>query len=323
MAHLFSFLVVLVRANDNGDGGAGWAAGEAAMVLGIDVSHYTGKRDWQCLVKLGIEFAYIKATEGSTVKDDMFERHRASMRAAGVQHGAYHFAHPGSAAVAQAAHFCSVVGKLAATDLQPVLDLEVGDGQPAEKVVDWTLAFLDAAEASLGTRFIVYTGGFWRRALGNPECAPLGERRLWTARYGGAPVLPRPWKAWSIWQFSDGIHSCPPEAAKLKSHCDWNRLADGLEVADLTVAANPIVKARPKLVEGWPGRVFVFPSQPAVTGDDVRKWQACMAERGWAVAVDGEYGPQSRKACVSLQRQLGLEPDGIVGPATWRATLAE
>lgn len=190
----------------------------------------------------------------------------------------------------------------------------------------WVLAFLDLAEARLGTRFIVYTGGFWRRALGDPECLPLGERRLWTARYGTeAPALPRPWKAWSIWQFSNGIHSRPPEAAKLRAHCDWNRLADGVKVADLTVAANPSASAAiaKAPTDGWPGRAFLYPAKPLVAGEDVRRWQARMAERGWAIAEDGKYGPRSRQACVSLQRQAGLDPDGIVGPMTWEATFGD
>jgi lysozyme len=296
------------------------------MGLGIDVSHWSGKRDWRCLVDLGIDFAFIKATEGATVKDELFARHRTSMRAAGIPCGAYHFAHPGSGAAAQAAHFCAAVGELGPADLQPVLDLETGDGQPAERVLDWVLAFLEAAEASLGVRFIIYTGGFWRRALGNPDCEPLAQRRLWTARYGAAaPVLPRPWQAWSLWQFSDGIHSSPPEAAKLRANCDWNRLSDGVRVADLTVAANPSAPVARKEVpdDGWPGRVFVYPAKPLVARDDVRRWQARMHERGWPIAEDGKYGPRSRQACMSLQRQAGLDPDGIVGPATWRATFGE
>jgi lysozyme len=294
------------------------------MTLGIDVSHYSGKRDWRCLTTLGVDFAFIKATEGATFKDELFTRHRSSMRAAGIPHGAYHFAHPGSAAAAQAAQFCAVVGELGPTDLQPVLDLEANDGQPPERVLEWVLAFLEAAEASLGARFIIYTGGFWRRTLGDPECAPVGQHRLWTARYGGSPIMPRPWTAWSIWQFSDGIHSKPPEAAKLRCNCDWNRLADGVTVADLTVAANPIVKQTPpREDDGWPGRSFVYPAKPLVAGDDVRKWQVRMIERGWALTRDGKYGSRSRQACVSLQRQLGLVSDGIVGPTTWRATFAE
>jgi peptidoglycan hydrolase-like protein with peptidoglycan-binding domain len=38
---------------------------------------------------------------------------------------------------------------------------------------------------------------------------------------------------------------------------------------------------------------------------------------------DGVYGPESRRACIALQREAGLDPDGIVGPSTWAATFAE
>jgi lysozyme len=295
------------------------------VTLGIDISHHSGERDWHCLLGTGIEFVFVKATEGGTFIDHLFERNRASLHAAGIPCGAYHYAHPGTEPVAQAAHFCGVVGALAPEDLQPVLDLEVDDGQPPYRVVDWTLAFLEAAEARLGTRFILYTGGFWRRTLGNPACAPVGRRKLWVARYGGIPIVPRPWNAWSIWQFSDGIHSLPPEAKALDCHCDWNRLADNVSLDDLTVGNNHLAQATPAPVrdDAWPGRQFVYPSVPPVTGDDVRKWQARMCQRGWAIDQDGEYGPQSRKACLSLQRHFGLVTDGIVGCKTWMATFSE
>lgn len=78
VARVLSFSVELLRANENQTGGAGTAAEEAAMGLGIDVSHWSGKRDWRCLVKLGIDFAFIKATEGATVKDELFAYHRCS-----------------------------------------------------------------------------------------------------------------------------------------------------------------------------------------------------------------------------------------------------
>jgi len=292
------------------------------MTLGIDISHHTGERDWRCLLGTGIEFAYVKATEGATFTDHLFAQSWGSLHAAGIPCGAYHFAHPGTDPVAQAGHFQSVVGALGQADLLPVLDLEVDDGQPPGQVVDWTLAFLATAEAGLQSRFMVYTGGFWRRTLRDPACDPLGQRKLWIARYGGTPILPRPWQAWSIWQFSDGIVSLPPEAASLKCHCDWNRLADGIALASLTVGANPIGAAPPAGAkhEDWPGRLLVYPSVPPLTGEDVRKWQVRMCERGWPIDQDGEYGPQSRKACLALQRQLGLVPDGIVGLTTWQAT---
>jgi lysozyme len=294
-------------------------------MLGIDISHYTESGSWTGLKERGIGFVYVKASEGATLKDPLFDRHWEDLHKADVPCGAYHFAHPGSDPETQAAHFYSAVGALAAGDLQPALDLETGDGHPAAQVLDWSVAFVERAEALFGTRLIIYTGGFWRRTLGNPACSALGTRRLWTARYGTAsPVLPQPWNAWAIWQFSDGINNVPSEARTLARHCDWNRLADGLTIEDLTVALNPLECKTPVApVVPWPGRYLVFPSTPTMSGEDVRQWQTRMGERGWSLDPDGVYGSWCPLACISLQRQEGLATDGVVGPSTWQATFEQ
>jgi lysozyme len=293
------------------------------MLLGIDVSHHTGPRDWRGLADTGIRFAFVKATDGPTFTDNLFDQNWQGIRADGVPCGAFHYARPGSDPATQAAHFHSVVGDLKPEDLQPVLDLEVGEGLSTADVLDWTLKFVEKAEALFRTQLIIYTGGFWRRQLANPSLPQLGTRKLWTARYGGKqPLLPQPWAKWSIWQFSDGVHSPPPEAAVLKCNCDWNHLADDLSINDVTVAANPIpsreVPSQP--VAPWPGRYFTYPAKPPISGDDVRSWQVQMRTRGWALNPDGIYGNDSRTACTSLQRQEGLATDGVVGPKTWETT---
>ena len=68
----------------------------------------------------------------------------------------------------------------------------------------------------------------------------------------------------------------------------------------------------------WSGRDLVYP--PLTSGADVKVWQARMAARGWRIAVDGVYGPDSRQVCLEFQREMGLSPDGIVGPLTWNAS---
>jgi peptidoglycan hydrolase-like protein with peptidoglycan-binding domain len=57
-------------------------------------------------------------------------------------------------------------------------------------------------------------------------------------------------------------------------------------------------------------------------GEDVRQWQARMAQRdlGRGLAADGAYGPRSEAVCRSFQRYWKLAVDGIVGPVTWKAT---
>jgi NlpC/P60 family/Putative peptidoglycan binding domain len=40
------------------------------------------------------------------------------------------------------------------------------------------------------------------------------------------------------------------------------------------------------------------------------------------VAVDGAFGPRTRRALVAFQRDRGLAPDGVVGPHTWGALVS-
>jgi peptidoglycan hydrolase-like protein with peptidoglycan-binding domain len=65
----------------------------------------------------------------------------------------------------------------------------------------------------------------------------------------------------------------------------------------------------------WPGRILRQP--PIMRGDDVRRWQQRMRDRGWTIAVDGAYGPQSERVCREFQRRFNLQVDGRVGPITW------
>jgi GH24 family phage-related lysozyme (muramidase) len=51
----------------------------------------------------------------------------------------------------------------------------------------------------------------------------------------------------------------------------------------------------------------------------VAQWQAQMQRRGWTIAVDGLYGPQSDRIARQFQQEKGLDADGIVGAQTWQA----
>lgn len=68
----------------------------------------------------------------------------------------------------------------------------------------------------------------------------------------------------------------------------------------------------------WPGRDLKYP--PIMRGDDVRRWQARMRERGWIIDVDGAYGPRSRDVATAFQREKGLPVTGVVDEATWKAS---
>lgn len=67
------------------------------------------------------------------------------------------------------------------------------------------------------------------------------------------------------------------------------------------------------------------PTPSLRTGDEgsaVRQVQARLSQLGYALAVDGDYGPQTEAAVRAFQRDRGLQVDGVVGPQTRRALAA-
>ncbi len=67
-------------------------------------------------------------------------------------------------------------------------------------------------------------------------------------------------------------------------------------------------------------RILLFTPGHLMRGDDVSALQERLAILGMlAGPVDGLFGPQTEAAMRELQRGLGLEPDGMCGPATLRA----
>lgn len=68
------------------------------------------------------------------------------------------------------------------------------------------------------------------------------------------------------------------------------------------------------------GRPLAYLVSAPMTGDDVFALQEKLLELGYdAGRADGTFGPQIEKALRNFQRDYGLVPDGICGPATIRA----
>jgi len=58
---------------------------------------------------------------------------------------------------------------------------------------------------------------------------------------------------------------------------------------------------------------------PPMSGDDVEALQRALAERGWAINIDGVYDEGTRRCVSQFQDESGLVADGIAGPATLSA----
>ncbi|AII52085.1 hypothetical protein N008_08850 [Hymenobacter sp. APR13] len=167
-------------------------------VHGIDVSAYQGRINWAEVASHDVQFAFIKATEGVTLRDQRFRRNWEAARKAGVYRGAYHYFQPNYDGARQANLFTRTV-PLAPGDLPPVLDVEHAEFHDVAAMRRNVGVWLRLVERHYGVRPILYSNySFYKRHL----AGHFDKYPLWLAHYEvPEPRLPR--EKWIIWQHSD------------------------------------------------------------------------------------------------------------------------
>jgi lysozyme len=172
-----------------------------ATTPGIDVSYYQRTVDWPRVRRAGIRFAFIRVSDGATIRDPMFAINWTQARRAGVVRGAYQYFRPDQSIAAQADLMIAAMQDRTPDDLPPVLDIEIDAGLPATVVADRARRWIDRVRDKLGVEPIVYTGNdLWRHA----GAGALATQPLWVAHYtSGCPSIPAPWTRWTFWQHTD------------------------------------------------------------------------------------------------------------------------
>jgi lysozyme len=178
-------------------------APQTYAVHGIDISRWQGEVDWRTARANGVNFAFLKATEGGDLVDPLFATNRRAARAAGVPVGAYHFWYHCRPAVEQARWFIRNVPR---GGLPPVLDMEWTPHSPtcrirppAAQVRAEALAFLDILERHYGQRPIIYSPvDFYR----DNEMWKLGPYEFWLRSVAGHPQDVFAGRHWTFWQYS-------------------------------------------------------------------------------------------------------------------------
>ena len=176
------------------------AAPDQWEVFGVDVSSYQGEVDWSVLAEQGVEFAFIKATEGSTLQDRQFRSNWEGAQAAGVRPGAYHFLSYDSPGETQAENFIDQV-PVTQGALPPVVDLEfygsyLEDPPEKEHVHAILDPLLERLEEHYGVKPILYVTyrSYYRYLAGEG----YGDHPIWCSSLTVFPLMPR----WDFWQYS-------------------------------------------------------------------------------------------------------------------------
>lgn len=148
-------------------------------VYGVDVSHHQGTVDWTRVADDGIEFAYIKASEGGDFRDDLFTQNWRAAADVGLPRGAYHFftlCRPGR----EQARWFVEVAPPDPDALPPALDLELAGNcseRPEAAAVNAEVAaFLEIVEEAWHRPVILYVGDDYEGVYPVPEAL---ERDRW------------------------------------------------------------------------------------------------------------------------------------------------
>lgn len=171
-------------------------------VRGVDVSAYQGTIDWRTLAEQDVDFAYVKATEGSGFVDARFRDNLRGARDAGLLVGAYHFFSFESPGRSQAEQIIATVP--ADDDLLPVaIDVEhygtyVGHPPDPETVRAELTTVVAMLREHYGLEPVIYAtqAAYGRYVAGHFPGTPIWIRAVYAPPHlaGGG--------RWTFWQYS-------------------------------------------------------------------------------------------------------------------------
>lgn len=170
-------------------------------VKGCDVSMYQGEIDWEKLSQ-SVDFAFIKATEGSEFVDDCFVYNYENAAKTSLKVGVYHFFSYDSSGDKQAESFIKTVKK-DENSLPPVIDVEFYgeyEKEPCEKskAVENIRQMADKLYEYYGKKPIIYTTTKAYRLYIKDNFDDCG---LWIRDVYFSPDFTT--DEWDFWQYSD------------------------------------------------------------------------------------------------------------------------
>ena len=165
-------------------------------VRGIDISRHNGDIDFPAVADAGIEFVFIKASEGANHRDSLFRRNNREARLAGLKTGAYHFFRFDRDGVEQAVNLLEAVGDMP-LDLGLVIDVEEAGnpkGVPPETINERLLAMVEYLNM-VGKGVMIYTNvdGYYEYIADTLTGCPL-----WICGFRKNPINTE----WVFWQYN-------------------------------------------------------------------------------------------------------------------------
>lgn len=168
-------------------------------VRGVDLSYYQGNIDWDVLASQGMDFCFIKATEGIDHNDSQFAQNWETAQSAQIYVGAYHFFRFEDSGRAQAENFIQTV-PVTENTLPPVIDVELyeslGGVMPDTDTAKENIReMLELLEEHYGVKPILYAAPNTYRTYIKSFA---DEYPIWISNY-----YYKPYFDWTFWQYTD------------------------------------------------------------------------------------------------------------------------
>ena len=209
----------------------GVARAHRMPVQGIDVSKYQGDIDWGRVREAGIDFAYLKVSEGGDYVDSRFFDNWEGASRAGVPRGAYHFMYWCRSASEQAVWFTQAVPQ-DSSQLPPVLDLEWNNDSktcpqriPRDEALAKIRKMLEILELHTGKRPVIYTDITFHRDVLEGE---FPDHEFWLRSVAAEPEERYKERPWTFWQYTatgrvPGIDGSVDRNAFAGNEREWQR----------------------------------------------------------------------------------------------------
>lgn len=182
------------------------------MTLGVSVSHFNAAPDFDLLKQHGIQFAFIKASQGASSVDAKGIENARAARGSGLKIGLYHFFEPDVDVAAQFANFSARLNSVD-WDLPPTIDCENFPGKqiPAD-YADKVDQLAQELEKQFGRKPIIYTTTtFANLHFDQRESRyPLFVAQFSVPSVTGSSEAPRPrvpkwWSEYQFWHVAAGV----------------------------------------------------------------------------------------------------------------------
>ena len=188
---------------------------------GIDVSRFQDTINWKKVANSKkIEFVYIKASEGASIRDKMYRYNAKKASDAGLKVGSYHVYSSTTTAKQQFTNFKKAVGKTK-QDIVPVLDIEAVHCHKLYMArVDM---LLDLMEKEYGAKPMIYTSE--KLYLTHFNIKKYKKYHFFIANYKREPKM-----AYTLWQYT------PRGKQKgINGFVDFSRFSSRYDIKAITI----------------------------------------------------------------------------------------